>query len=163
MSFMLDGRNVSVVRDHSSSHSLVAMSFVSLDRSRDGVFRALVTLLKGDVRLSTQFLFTVRDTLPTTVVLGRDWFAFCRDILHSHPELVPLDVRSHQSPIHASCVAPLGGTILGALALIHDRPLLACASRSPNIQGRPEKTQLLIFTGESPAMAGGLRASSMTP
>jgi hypothetical protein len=48
MSFMLDGRNVSVVRDDSSSHSLVAMSFVSLDRSRDGVFRALVTLLKGD-------------------------------------------------------------------------------------------------------------------
>jgi hypothetical protein len=35
MSFMLDGRNVSVVRDHSSSHSLVAMSFVSLNRSQD--------------------------------------------------------------------------------------------------------------------------------
>jgi len=61
-------------------------------------------------------------------------------------QLVPLDVCSHQSLIHASCVAPLGGTILGALALIHDRPLLACASLSPNIQGRPEKTQLLIFT-----------------
>jgi hypothetical protein len=87
ISFMLDGRNVSVVRDHSSSHSLVAMLFVSLDRSRDGVFRALVTLLKGDVRLSTQFLLTVRDTLPATVVLGRDWFAFCHDILHSHPEV----------------------------------------------------------------------------
>jgi len=64
MSFMLDGRNVSVVQDHSSSHSLIAMLFVSLDRSRDGVFQAFVTLLKGDVRLSTQFLFTVRDTLP---------------------------------------------------------------------------------------------------
>jgi len=87
MSFMLDGRNVSVVRDDSSSHSLVAMSFVSLDRSRDGVFRALVTLLKDDVRLSTEFPFTVSDTLPATVVLGRDWFAFCRDILHSHPEV----------------------------------------------------------------------------
>ncbi|KAG2099650.1 hypothetical protein BD769DRAFT_1677206 [Suillus cothurnatus] len=146
MSFMLDGRNVSVVRDHSSSHSLVAMLFVSLDRSRDGVFRALVTLLKGDVRLSTQFLLTVHDTLPATVVLGRDWFAFCHDILHSHPELVPLDVRSHQSPIRASRMAPL-----------------ARASRSLNIQGRPEKTQLLNFTGESPAMAGGHRASSMTP
>jgi len=44
-------------------------------------------LLKGSVRLSTQFLFTVRDTLPATVVLGRDWFAFCCDILHSHPEV----------------------------------------------------------------------------
>jgi hypothetical protein len=87
MSFMLDGRNVSVVRDDSSSHSLVVMSFVSVNRSRDGVFRALVTWLKGDVRLSTEFLFTVRDTLPATVVLGRDWFAFCRDILHSHPEV----------------------------------------------------------------------------
>jgi hypothetical protein len=97
MSFMLDGRNVSVVRDDSSSHSLVAMSFVSLDRSRDGVFRALVTLLKDDVRLSTEFPFTFSDTLPATVVLGRDWFAFCRDILHSHPEVrlplsVPVDV-----------------------------------------------------------------------
>jgi hypothetical protein len=52
---MLGGQNVSVVWDHSSSHSLVAMSFV------DGMFRALITLLKGDMRLSAQFLFTVRD------------------------------------------------------------------------------------------------------
>ncbi|KAG2131549.1 hypothetical protein BD769DRAFT_1666584 [Suillus cothurnatus] len=80
MSYMLDGRDVSVVRDHSSSQSQVAMLFVSLDRSQDRVFRALVTLLKGDVRLFTQFLFTVRDTLPPTVVFGRDWFAFCHDI-----------------------------------------------------------------------------------
>jgi hypothetical protein len=95
------------------------------------MFQALITLLKGDVWLSTQFLFTVCDTLPAMVVLGHDWFTFCRNILHSHPEvclplcqwmlaedfalqLVPLDVCSHQSPIHASCVAPLGGTILGA-------------------------------------------------
>jgi hypothetical protein len=80
MSYMLDGRNVSVVWDHSSSQSQVAMWFVSLDHSQDRVFRALVTLLKGDVRLFTQFLLTVRDTLPPTVVFGRDWFAFCHDI-----------------------------------------------------------------------------------
>jgi len=29
-------------------------------------------------------------------------------------QLVPLDVRSHQSPIHASRMAPLGETILGS-------------------------------------------------
>ncbi|KAG1748254.1 uncharacterized protein EDB91DRAFT_1334529 [Suillus paluster] len=54
---------------------------------REGMFRALVILLEGDVRFSTDFLFVLRDTLPATVVLGCDWYAFCRDILHTHPEV----------------------------------------------------------------------------
>ncbi|KAG1772476.1 hypothetical protein EV702DRAFT_1134065 [Suillus placidus] len=94
MSFMLEGVNVSelatVARDDSSEISLLSVSFLNsyaLARSREGMFRALVTLLEGDVRFSTDFPFTLRDILPAMVVLGRDWYAFCHDILHSHPEV----------------------------------------------------------------------------
>jgi hypothetical protein len=57
------------------------MSFLNSDalaRSREGVFRALATWLEGDVQFSTDFPFALRDTLPAMVVLGHDWFAFCR-------------------------------------------------------------------------------------
>ncbi|KAG0707648.1 hypothetical protein DFH29DRAFT_871302 [Suillus ampliporus] len=75
MSFMVEGIHVSVVRDDSSEISLLSVSFLNsyaLARSREGVFRALVTLVEGDVRFSTEFPFALRDVLPVTVVLGHD-------------------------------------------------------------------------------------------
>jgi hypothetical protein len=65
-------------------------------------------------------------------------------------QLVPLGVRSYQSPIRAFCVAPLSGTLLGAQALTHDHPPLTCASRSLSTQGHPGKAQNLFYTNELP-------------
>ncbi|KAG0696820.1 hypothetical protein DFH29DRAFT_879108 [Suillus ampliporus] len=75
MSFMVEGIHVSVVCDDSSEISLLSVSFLNsyaLARSREGVFRALVTLIEGDVWFSTEFPFALRDVLPVTVILGCD-------------------------------------------------------------------------------------------